>query len=65
MECPGCRKENEATNRFCIFCGCALPPPGTQPAPAAEAPDAGRTLQLIRSLRDEVNQLRQYYQLIE
>jgi uncharacterized membrane protein len=41
-----------------------LPAPETEPAPEAEAQPADRPLQQIQSLRDEVNQLRKYYQLI-
>jgi hypothetical protein len=29
MQCPNCYRDNPGTNRFCMFCGTPLAPPGT------------------------------------
>jgi len=56
MQCPNCKRENEPTNRFCIFCGSPLQvvEGGAQPT----LTESGDTLvRQVQALREEVRSL--------
>ena len=57
MQCPNCKQENKATNRFCIFCGCLLPAreTGRSPEPAQGSEDT--TMEQSQALQEEVHRL--------
>lgn len=59
MNCPNCQRENESSNRFCIFCGSPLLTPEVeQPLePAQASTDALINQQL--ALQEEVRRLRE------
>ena len=64
MQCPNCRRENEQTSRFCIFCGAILPSPeAEQPSEAAGGP-TDTFPQQLQTLQDEVRHLRELVALM-
>jgi uncharacterized membrane protein len=55
MQCPNCKRENEPTNRFCIYCGSLLPAPELkdlpEPEPEQKEISPGQLLALQREVR--------------
>ena len=64
MQCPNCRRENETTSHFCIFCGAPLPAPeAEQPSEAAGGP-IDTFPQQLQTLQNEVRHLRELVALM-
>ncbi len=57
MRCPKCNRENEAKNRFCIFCGTILQEPEVEPVSEPEAIQSEESTSLISKLQQEVRRL--------
>jgi len=57
MQCPNCRRENEPTSRFCIFCGSLLPTPEAEhPSEPAEA-DMDTLSRQVQTLQQGIRRL--------
>ncbi|MFC2070969.1 DUF2339 domain-containing protein [Chloroflexota bacterium] len=57
MKCPSCKRENEPTNRFCIFCGSILQSPATDESPAPEQDIEDISPEQSKDLLKEVRRL--------
>jgi uncharacterized membrane protein len=59
VKCPNCQRENEPTNRFCIFCGSPLLAPEAEyPSEPAQDP-TGVPPEHLQALEEEVHRLRE------
>ncbi len=57
--CPNCQRENEPTNRFCIFCGSPLPTPEAEDPSEPEPGPADALPKQLQALEAEVRGLRE------
>ena len=64
MQCPSCQRENELTNRFCIYCGGLLPVPEAEPPSEATLGPMDIIPQQVQALQEEARRLRELITLM-
>jgi uncharacterized membrane protein len=57
MKCPNCQRENEPTNRFCIFCGSILPVTDAEQISEPAGADIDSLTQQVQIIRQEISRL--------
>ena len=57
MKCPNCKRENEPTSRFCIYCGSILPSSEAVPSPEPGQSSEEISPEHVQALRNDIRRL--------